>query len=367
MIAASLRRVLCAADAPGRPLPALAYTDAGLFALEREAFFAPSRMALASPADLPRPGSWVRVPGRCDSLLVTRQGDLSLAAVHGVCTHRGAALVDEDAGERPSLTFTCRYHGWCFALGGALVSAPFTSTDFDRAAAGLDAHPVHEDATWVMGAEMARQALPPWLAAGALAPLRRLSKRTLKTAANWKLIVENFQESQHFGTVHPGLEARTPSAASRSVITDAPWLGGTMQLAPHAETVSRSMRTLGRPSVHRGDPRTVFDAYLWPNVLTSLQPDYLLTYALFPEAVDRTTVVAEIWLHARATDLAQHRDDLDGFWQRTNLEDQAVVEAQQRGLGYTTFRARQYLAGEDGLQAFDLLYLRNLRAALGTP
>ena len=144
--------------------------------------------------------------------------------------------------------------------------------------------------------------------------LERASRKQNVVRANWKVLVGNFQESHHFPSVHPGLEKRTPWATSSSLIRSEAWLGGTMELAPDCETVSLSGRRNGRPFVAaEADRRRVRDALVFPLWLTSLQPDYLLTYRLAPLAVDRTLVVAEIHVHPGAQAKGADLDDVRSF------------------------------------------------------
>ena len=184
-----------------------------------------------------------------------------------------------------------------------------------------------------------------------------------EVAANWKLLVENFQESHHFPLVHPGLEALTPFAASRSVVTDGPWQGGVMALREGVESVSQSGRLNGRPLIAGAE---VCDALVAPALLTSLQPDYLLTYRLMPLAVDRTRVVGEIALHPAALVPGDLHADLTEFWDRTNAEDRDICERQQRGLASRAASPRCYAPSEDGVVAFDRWVARGLAAQLET-
>lgn len=106
------------------------------------------------------------------------------------------------------------------------------------------------------------------------------------------------------------------------------------------------------------------DALLFPNVLTSLQPDYLLTYRLHPLDVARTRVVGEVLVHAAAPEDDAALDDLASFWDRTNDEDRRAVEAQQRGLGRVDWESPGYGPGDDGVHAFDRMLARRLCAHL---
>jgi phenylpropionate dioxygenase-like ring-hydroxylating dioxygenase large terminal subunit len=138
-----------------------------------------------------------------------------------------------------------------------------------------------------------------------------------------------------------------------------------MELSPGFETVSESGRRNGRPFVAaERDRGLVRDALVFPLWLTSLQPDYLLTYRLAPLAVDRTLVVAEIHMHpgARAEDV--DLEDVFSFWERTNAEDRAICERQQRGLAAGRGAPLRYATSEDGLHAFERIVAKRYLDAL---
>lgn len=352
-----------------RPLPRAVFVDREVFALEQRRLLGPAWIPVAHEADLARPGDWVRSPLPGEQLVVTRSADLALVALHAVCTHRGTRLCDGSGGHLPTLEIRCPYHGWTFGLDGAVLAAP--GCPGGRVAPGLsrarvetragvvfvnrDPHAPDLVTSWEGG--------PPWLAEGRLPPLLRVSRRDHEVAANWKVLVGNFQESHHFPTVHPGLEAKTPWRRSASVTTSEAWLGGVMDLDEGMETVSESGTRGGRPYVAGPeDRRRVKDAWVFPLWLTSLQPDYLLTYRLAPLAVDRTLVVAEIHVHPAAPPSSV--DDLVTFWERTNAEDRAICERQQQGLASPRAEPSFYATSEDGLHAFERILARRYRQAL---
>jgi Rieske 2Fe-2S family protein len=354
------------------PLPRAAFLDAEVLALEERAIFASSWIPVAHEADLARPGDWVRAEVRGEHVVVTRTADLGLAALAAVCSHRGTLLCEGESGACPTLELRCPYHGWTFATDGALLRAPgaaagerppglATARVATRAGVvfvNLDQDAAPLDAAWDGG--------PPWLAAGKLPMLERVRRTDHEVAANWKVVVGNFQESHHFPTVHPSLEGRTPWARSSSVTGGAAWLGGVMELAPGFETVSESGRRNGRPFLASAEHRDrVHDALVFPLWMTSLQPDYLLTYRLAPLAVDRTLAVAEIHMHPGAR-AGGDLDDVFTFWDRTNAEDRMICERQQQGLSARLAPPLRYATSEDGLHAFErLVAARYLRALFG--
>jgi len=346
------------------PLPRGLFVEPGALELEERAIFAGSWVPVAHEADLARPGDWVRAPIRSEHLIVMRTASLELAALHAVCTHRGTLLCEGERGREEELRIRCPYHAWTYATDGTLLEAPGAR----EAAPGLATAKVTTFAGVVFVAldQRARPLeLPPWLSRIGGAPLARARRADHEVHANWKVIAGNFQESHHFPSVHPSLQEKTPWAASSSVVTSDAWLGGTMELAPGFETVSESGRRRGRPFVAAEEDRgRVFDALVFPLWMTSLQPDYLLTYRLAPLAAGRTLVVAEIHVHPGALAKGVDLDDVFAFWDRTNAEDRANCERQQRGLESRHARLSSYAASEDGLHAFERLVAARALAAL---
>ena len=121
-----------------------------------------------------------------------------------------------------------------------------------------------------------------------------------------------------------------------------------MEINPPHETVSLDGSRHGRALLF--DTKTVHDAMLFPCLLTSLQPDYLLTYRLSPLNADRTQVTADIYFHpASAGDFP----DVYDFWDRVNAEDRAICEDQQRNTSSRAFAPACYVSVEEGMHAFD--------------
>ena len=79
--------------------------------------------------------------------------------------------------------------------------------------------------------------------------------------------------------------------------------------------------------------RTVIYVNIFPNVLLSLHPDYVMTHRLIPVAADRTTIECT-WAFAPE---AVAKPDFDPayaveFWDITNKQDWSACESVQRGL-----------------------------------
>jgi len=374
--AAELGSVL-APLAQAKPLPPAAYRDPAVFELERRELFGRAWLAVARSDELEDPGAFVRAPITPEGVLVARGADLALYAHFNVCRHRGALVCRAPHGRTEA--FVCPYHAWRYELTGRLSSAPGAEglEGFCAADHGLSSVSVAE---W-KGFVFVNLAADPPALADALAPipehLQRLHLAPLRigrrvehdVAANWKLLIENFQESHHFPSVHPTLERITPFARSSSFIADGAWLGGTMELVDEAETVSVDGQRHGRPllgGTSESDRRKVYDYFCWPNLLLSAQPDYLLTYRIWPLGPDRSRVTADILFHPGAMRDGFDPRDVFEFWDVTNREDREICESQQIGVASQGFGGGRFATSEDGTHAFDRrmahFYLEHLSA-----
>jgi choline monooxygenase len=159
-------------------------------------------------SQLPNSGDYLAdVIGGAPVVVVRREMG-ELAAFHNVCRHRAGALVPDGAGHCEG-AFTCRYHGWKYALDGRLRNA----VDFGKAP-GFDPRdyslfPVRVE-TW-RGLVFVN--LDPGAApfADLARPLERyampsfplIERRSHLIGCNWKTYVENYLEGYHLPMVHP--------------------------------------------------------------------------------------------------------------------------------------------------------------------
>ena len=164
---------------------------------------------------LPGPGSWYRkdLPGIGASLIISRDLDGSIRAVHNVCSHRQQELVWEAAGQCDGVLM-CPYHGWRFALEGAVAHIPdeesFPHFDREKVALARIAVDVWEGFIFVNLDPAPTQSLAEFLGEIGTSlhgfPFEESSANvygwTCEVKANWKLVKDGFQEIYHIPTVH---------------------------------------------------------------------------------------------------------------------------------------------------------------------
>jgi len=166
---------------------------------------------VGAAASLAAPGDYLAETVGGAPVVVVRNAQGGLAAFHNVCRHRAGALVP-DGGGNCGEAFTCRYHGWRYALDGRLRAA----TDFG-AAEGFDPRdyglfPVRVE-TWrglvfvnldADAAPLSDLTAPVDAAWGPQLPAHPLTERRIhRIACNWKTYVENYLEGYHLPMVHP--------------------------------------------------------------------------------------------------------------------------------------------------------------------
>jgi Rieske 2Fe-2S family protein len=170
------------------------------------------------------------------------------------------------------------------------------------------------------------------------------ARHTYDVKANWKIVVENYHECYHCPLIHPELCKVSPPTSGENWDLPGAWVGGRMDLRPDAETMSLDGRSRG-VSLENADPRIVSYVGLFPNLLVSLHPDYVMTHRMEPRAPDLTTVECSWFMPAAAVDPSYAVE----FWDVTNREDWAACESVQRGVASPHFRPGPLAPAEDAV------------------
>ncbi|HET7727076.1 MAG TPA: SRPBCC family protein [Candidatus Limnocylindrales bacterium] len=187
--------------------------------------------------------------------------------------------------------------------------------------------------------------------------LRRGHRVVYDVQANWKLIVENYSECYHCPGIHPQLNRLTPYDVGADYETEGAWQGGWMELRDGFETMALDgAHRIGPPmcGITPTDERRIDYLVVWPNLLLSIHPDYLLVHGVEPLGVGRTRITCD-WLFEPGTMAAPGFDPLPAieFWDVTNRQDWHVCELQQRGTASGAFRAGRFATNEASVHAFD--------------
>ena len=353
--------------------PPSVFHDPALFAWEVEEIFGHEWRSVGREEETPDPGSYRLLTFAGEQVILIRGEDGVLRAFLNACRHRGATLIEgspdgqPDCGEAAKIV--CPYHAWVYGSDGKLLRAKHTDelVAFDPRA--YDLVPVRCE-TWQGFVFLTLDPAAPPLrtelddlvelfARFDFAALRRVAREEYAVAANWKILVENYSECYHCPGVHPQLNALTPYDLGEDLPARGWWKGGWQPLVGAARTMGLDRGSHARPwlaGVTEEDATRITYVAVWPNLLLSLHPDYLMVHTIEPLGPGRSKVTCDWYLHPE-TAAAPGFDfaDAHGFWDITNRQDWHVCELQQRGTASRLLPPGRYSELEASVQAFDLM------------
>ena len=379
-----------------KTLPSSFYRSPRIFRREKERIFFREWLCAGRQEQIPSPGDYLVLDVAGESLLVVRTRGGELRAHYNVCRHRGARLCPAPlagagaeaaalggsggppvasvgaavgsggppAGPTGRLggSIRCPYHAWTYALDGRLLGTPHLERE-SLAKEEFGLHPAGLD-TWggfiflnlspaeaqSRGRTMAQQLgeAPEKLARYPLRDLRAARRIVYDVAANWKVILENYNECYHCGPVHPELCEVVP-AFKKGGGSGLDWENG----VPHREgaTTFTFTGTTSRapfPGLSEAEKTRHNGQLVYPNFMLSLSADHAAAFTLWPEGPRRTRIVCDFLFHplemARAS--FDPKDAVE-FWDLINRQDWAICEEVQRGLRSRVHRFGYYAPMED--------------------
>lgn len=166
---------------------------------------------LAGPGD-----AMVHSLGR-ESLVFLKTAEGDVRGFFNVCPHRGNRLILAGDGPAFAPAFRCAFHGWRFGQDGALQDAPYADRFGCELAklARLKPFRVEAWAGWLWYTldpdapplDTYLGALKPKLEAYRLDRATIVDYKTFEFRANWKTVLDAFNESYHFQTLHADILA----------------------------------------------------------------------------------------------------------------------------------------------------------------
>jgi choline monooxygenase len=344
-----------------RTIPSAWYFDPEIYALECRKVFGGSWLMAARTDQLALPGSFVTCEIAGEPILVLRDDQGTLRAMHNVCRHRAAQVINEPCGQVTKLR--CRYHGWTYDLTGRLRGTPeFDGVEeFRKEEQGLP--PLAVD-TWgplvFVHAGTPQQSLAEFLAplperAATLgvAGVRFAARREYEMGCNWKVFVDNYQDGgYHVNTVHPGLAGALDYAQYRTENHD----HGSVQISP--------IKPSEDPTVNR--VRSGACAYYWwifPNLMINLYEGVMDTNLVLPLGPDHCRVVFDYYFtHTEGAEAQKFIADSIAVAHQVQLEDMGVCDEVQRGLKSRTYDTGRFsVKRESGGYHFHQLLAGKLR------
>jgi glycine betaine catabolism A len=348
-------------------LPARYYTDPDLFRDELERFYCKTWICAGRANQVPMPGDYFLREVAGESIIITRDGSDVLQSFFNVCRHRGTRICAGSEGHFAG-RIQCGYHGWTYGLDGKLIGAPHAQESICREnyplnrvhAAVWDGHIFINLSPEPTPLACQLEDLPKMFLHWNMAGLRMHRRIQYEVKANWKLIMLNYNECLHCPILHPALSAITDYLSGENAEPHRGYIGGTMKFQGGAKTMSKDgkLRRDYLPGLNAHERSRVYYYAVFPNLLLSLHPDYVMTHTLWPRAVDRTDVICEWHFHPDEMVKANFEaDDAVEFWDITNREDWAISELSQAGIKSRVYKPGPYSRCESLPHAFDQMVL----------
>ena len=338
------------------PRPTLSgtdYTSLEVYEQEREHVWWGDWVCVGRAEDVPNPGDYLVRNLAGESIFITRNDQSELRAFYNVCSHRGTRFVDGPSGSARKV-FVCPYHSWSYDLNGCLVGSPNVKEDeaFDRSTYPLHAIAVEAYAgfLFVNLAEKQRPLLEQ-LTSGAetITAFERFKMDELRVGvrlryevdANWKILVENYNECLHCPTIHPELVKVVPlfrfgEEWDEQIADD----GNRMIEGATSFTKTGHSELPKLPGLNPEDYEMYFGMFSFPNLMLNLHPDCGMYYIVYPNGPGRSTVISEYLFRPEtiaSPDFAP--EPVVEFWDLVSTQDWEVCRRAQTGVGsraYTT-------------------------------
>ena len=102
-------------------------------------------------------------------------------------------------------------------------------------------------------------------------------------SANWKLIFENYSECYHCPGVHPSLAKISPFDSAENDLWKDRFSADSWR-SPRGTNLTMSGKACARPmgNIKGEDHARVFYYSIFPNMLLSMHPEYVMVHQLWP-------------------------------------------------------------------------------------
>ncbi|MGZ5552605.1 MAG: aromatic ring-hydroxylating oxygenase subunit alpha [Chthoniobacterales bacterium] len=367
----AFRKTTEAFAAGATTLPQRYFVSPEIFAEEQASIFSKQWICVGHQSQLAATGDYFVREVAGESVIVLRDQKQVVHAFYNVCRHRGTRLCENPTGHFSAIQ--CPYHAWTYALDGRLIGAPHMDDvpGFDKSDYSLGAVPL---ALWE-GFIFVNLTATPTPLENVFAPLagkfahwnlpqlRSARRIAYDVRANWKLIFENYSECYHCPGVHPMLSKVSPYDSAENDLCEGPFLGGLMSITKGA-SLTMSGKACARPvgDMKSEDHARVFYYSIFPNMLLSMHPDYVMVHQLWPQSAGRTLIDCDWLFHPDAFARDDfHPEDAIEFWDVTNKQDWHVCELSQQGIASRAYRPGPYSPRESIPAAWDREYLRHVR------
>ena len=348
-------------------LPKEYYTDFAVLNKEMENIFTGSWLCCGRCDDVYKAGQYILINIGNESIIILRDDNNKLQAFYNVCRHRGTRICTKEEGKF-SKTIQCPYHGWTYDLQGNLYRAPNMNAVEDYNKSDFPLHNVRlvewEGFLFInlsdnpVDFHLEYSPLMNRFAEWKIEELKEVKTKTYLANCNWKLIIQNYSECYHCPLIHPNLADITSYTGGRNDLVAGPFLGGYMEM--NTESITKDGNLCG-PLIGNLSDKNLNRVYyyaLFPNMLLSLHPDFVMIHTVWPEGSEKCRINCS-WLFSKGIEghSDYHPEHAIDFWDKTNLEDWEICNKSQLGIKSRKYKPGPYSGQESLLAAYDEYYL----------
>ena len=325
----------------GPSLSMWTYASEELLELEYKECFLKTWQFAGHISDLQKPGDYIVFDLWRDSAIVMVGDDGEIRGFQNVCTHRASRLLD---GVGCKKIIQCHYHAWTFNKDGSLkgITQPKDFPECDKSKLGLKPVGVEIYRGLVFVKMLESDCLTP---AEQFAPIddmlaayntedaeRMEGNHGQNWKCNWKLASDNYAESYHVPTGHPGLNRMTEMGPE----------GGEFETGVGFGIFRMSIRASKNPDearyqslIHTADHRVEHPMKrCWLNMSMhfNMGIEVLSVFQVLPTGVDSTEVRYTMFGRKNRNEFEQELIELNyKIIDQVNDEDKFLVERIQRG------------------------------------
>ncbi len=267
------------------------YTDARLFEREMEQIFYRTWVAACPSSDVSGTRDYLVWERMRQSIVIVRQDDGTLAAWHNVCQHRGARIVG-GSGTCKNGRFFCPWHGFQYGLNGEVKATPLKGSFDPARLEGLRAPSVRIEERYgfiwlclsddVPDLQTYLGTIGEELDFYNLETFDTRFRFEIELNANWKMVVDAFNETWHVPFTHP-------QSLGKFVL----WRDAHLRIAnPHSWMTLPLKGFTDRLGDVDHRLKHICHYLAFPNTIFSCFPTHLQSWNIWPVSVDKTVFTA---------------------------------------------------------------------------
>ncbi|GAB1539653.1 aromatic ring-hydroxylating dioxygenase subunit alpha [Scytonema sp. NUACC21] len=344
-------------------LPGHYYFSPDIFALEMQSLWSSAWQFIGRESDLSNPGDYLTCIVGEQPLFVIRTNNGELRAMHNVCPHRAARLLD---GKGNCNRVRCPYHAWSFDLEGKLQGLPQAKffPNLDKSTVRLAEARVE---TWggfiFVNPESEGESLKSYLAdfpnyleqyEYSWQELQEVDRWSYDEPVNWKFSVENYLECYHLPVVHAqSLECFYPKD---------------IQYTPTGRHYQISVPYIDEESVKEhpafsGEPKArSYQGLIFPNTMVNTAKDKVSVFHLVPLTPESTRFEVFIYQTPAQMEAFPYKpNDFRPEFDRVLNEDFSAVRLLQASVRSKVYKVQLAEELEFGISHFHKVLSEYLR------